>query len=110
MTYIDVSHATWLSSSISVDSFVATLFGGAVYYMSKLQAMLATRSTESEFMAAVPGDISSKYISSILEELVFAIKVPTELFCGNTAAIMVEESKKQTNIPMHIHVHHFALQ
>ena len=42
VTYIDASHATWLRKSISVNSFVITLFISALYYKSEIQYTVAT--------------------------------------------------------------------
>ena len=78
MTYIDVSHDTSLISEISVGQFDVTLFGASVYYKRKIQATVSTSSGEAEFMAAVSGAKSAKYISYILEDLGFSRQVPTK--------------------------------
>ena len=45
VTYIDDSRDTCLRYRIYVVSFVNTLFGSAVYYMSKIQSTVFTSST-----------------------------------------------------------------
>ena len=61
-------------------------------------------------MAVVSGDKASKYISSILEELVFSIKVPTKLLCENNVEKMMEKYKKPTYRSRKIGVYNFTLQ
>ena len=61
-------------------------------------------------MAAVSGVKYAKYISSILEELVFSRKGPTKLFCDNIAERIMEHYKKPTERARKIYVQKFALQ
>ena len=49
------------------------------------------------------------YISSIPEDLVFSRKGPTKLFCDNTSAIIMANSKKPTERAKHIDVYHFFI-
>ena len=76
VTYTDASHDTWLRSRKSIGLFVINIFGASVYYNMKLQATVSTISSEAEFMAELSGAKDSKYISSILEELVFSRQEP----------------------------------
>ena len=71
VTYIDASHATCLRYRRHLGSYVITLFREAVHGKINIKATLSTISTEDELMASVYGDRVKKYISSILEELIF---------------------------------------
>ena len=66
---------------IYVGSFFITLFGAEVYQNIKLQATVSPSSNEAEFMAAVSGDKSVKYVSSIIEDMGFSRQGPIKLFC-----------------------------
>jgi hypothetical protein len=60
--YVDAAHATDLKTRRSVSGYVFTLAGGAVTFKSKLQATVATSSTEAEFVAAVSAAKVAKYL------------------------------------------------
>jgi hypothetical protein len=70
--YIDAANATDLKTCRSLSSYVFTLAGaGAVAFISKLQATVATSSTKAEFMAAVSAAKVVKHLQSVLHELGF---------------------------------------
>jgi hypothetical protein len=74
--FVDAAHAMDLTTRRSVSGLVFCLAGGAVAYKSKLQATIATSSTEAEFIAAVSAAKTAKYLRSVLSELVFHSLVP----------------------------------
>jgi hypothetical protein len=69
--YVDAAHATDLKTRRSISGYVFTLAGGAVTFKLKLQATVATSSTEVEFVAAVSAAKVTKYLRSVLHELGF---------------------------------------
>ena len=60
--YVDAAHATDLKTCCSISGYVFTLAGGAITFKSKLQATIATSSTEAEFVAAVSAAKVTKYL------------------------------------------------
>ena len=52
--------------------------------------------TDAEFMVAVYGAKSTKYLSYILEELGLSRYEPENLFCDSTESIIIENSNKPT--------------
>ena len=60
-------------------------------------------------MAVVSGAEATKYLSSILEELVFSRKGYTKWLCDNTASIMIENKKKPKERTRYIYVQNFYL-
>ena len=110
VTYIDASHATCFRSRRYAGSFLIALYGETVYYNSKIQTILATISTELDFMDTVSVDKSEKYFSSILEDLELSRKGCKQLLRDNTAAIIIANHKKQTYRDIKIDVQNFPLQ
>ena len=72
--FVDAAYATDTLTHRSVTGIVFCLTGGAVAYKSKLQATVATSSTEAEFIAAVHAAKLAKYLHTIL----FEFGVPQE--------------------------------
>jgi hypothetical protein len=60
--YVDAAHATNLKTLRSISGYVFTLAGGIVTFKSKLQATVATSSTEAEIVAAVSAPKVAKYL------------------------------------------------
>jgi len=77
---------------------------------SKLQTVIATSSTEAEFVAAVHAAKIARYLHSILKDLGFAQEHPTVLYEDNQAAIAMINQRKPTTRSRHIDVQFFAIQ
>ena len=108
--YVDAAHAGDLETRRSITGLVFCLAGGAIAYKSKVQATVATSSTEAEFIAAVHAAKIAKYLHSILRELGFPPSGPTLLYEDNLAAIEMINQDKPTERSRHIDIQHFALQ
>jgi hypothetical protein len=91
---------------------VFCLAGGAVAYKSKLQATVATSSTEAEFIAAVHAAKTAKYLRSVLIDLGFMRETdgPTLLHEDNQAALAMVNSNRPTQRSCHIDIQYFAIQ
>ena len=50
---VDASHATDIETRWSIGGHIIVIFGAAILWALKLQATMATSSTEAEFMQAV---------------------------------------------------------
>ena len=108
--YVDAAYGTDSKTRRSVTGTVFTLCGGAIAFRSKLQAVVATSSTEAEFIAAVQAAKTAKYLRSVLDELGFPQIGPTKLYEDNEAAILMTNAGKPTQRSQHIDIQHFALQ
>jgi len=87
------------------------LLGGAeMYYRSKLHAVVATSSTEAEFVAAVSASKVALMLRTILRELGVPQSGPTILFVDNTANIYIGNQDRPTERCRHIDIQYFALQ
>ena len=84
--------------------------GGTVAYRSKTQDVVATSSTEAEFVAAVSAAKTARYLRSIMSELGFAQAAPTVLFEDNASAIKMVNANIPTERSRHIDIQFFAIQ
>jgi hypothetical protein len=107
---VDAAHAVDVKTRRSFTGLVFWLAGGAIAYKSKMQATVATSSTEAEFIASVHAAKIAKYLRFVLEELGFAQKDPTPLYVDNLAAIPMINENKPTPRSRHIDIQHFAIQ
>ena len=62
----------------------------------KVQNVVATSSTEAEFIAAITAAKTAKFLCSVLTDLGFPPAAPTTLHCDNIAAINMVNSCKPT--------------
>jgi hypothetical protein len=104
--FVDAAHATDTLTRRSITGLVFCLAGGAIAYKSKLQATVATSSTEAEFIAAVHAGKIAKYLRSVLKEFGFPQDAPTPLYEDNMAAIAMINERRPT--PRIIVMHHIA--
>jgi len=108
--FVDAAHATDIATRRSVTGVGFCLAGGAIAYKTKLQATVATSSTEAEFVAAVDAAKIAKSLRTILKELGYEQQEPTLLYEDNQAAIAMVNETKPTARSRHIDIQHFAIQ
>jgi len=70
--FVDAAHATDTEKCQSITGWAFCYAGVAIAYKSKLQTMIATSSTEAEFVAAVHAAKMMRYLQSVLKDLGFA--------------------------------------
>ena len=75
---------------------VATSNGTAIAYKAKWQPMVATSSTETEFIAAVSAGRMCKFILHILDEVGYLQHELTAIYEDNAAAILMSNAGKPT--------------
>ena len=107
---VDAAHATDLLKRKSVTGLVFSLAGGAIAYKSKLQACVATSSTEAELYAAVSAAKIAKYLRTVLHELGFPQDGPTKIYEDNQAVLNMVNNSKPTPRARHVDVQYFAIQ
>jgi hypothetical protein len=108
--YDNAAYGTDSKTWHSVTGTIFTLCGAAIAYRSKLQAVVATSSTEAMFIAAVQAAKTAKYLRSILADLGYPQSGPTKLYKDNQAAILMTNAGKPTQRSHHIDIQYFALQ
>jgi hypothetical protein len=108
--FVDAAHATDLTTRRSASGLVFCYAGGAIAYKTKLQAIVATSSTEAEFLAAVNAAKIAKYLCSVLTELGYPPSGPTVLYEDIEAAISMINDNRPTPRIRHVDIQHFAIQ
>jgi hypothetical protein len=108
--FADAAHATDIRTRRSVTGYTFSLAGGTVAFKSKLQPVLATSSTEAEFIAAVHAAKTAKYLRAVLYELGYGQTEPTILHIDNLAAVHMINDNRPTPRARHINIQFFAIQ
>ena len=108
--FVNAAYATDVSMCHLVTGLVFCLAGGAIAYKSKLQATVATSSTEAEFIAAVHAAKLAKYLRAVLLEFGVPQDSPTPLYEDNISAIAMINERKPTSNSQHIDIQYFAIQ
>ena len=67
--YVDSDYAGDLDKSKSTSGYVFTLAGRAVSWVSKLQSIVATSTTEAEYVTATQASKEAIWLQMLLEEL-----------------------------------------
>lgn len=107
---VDASHATDIASRRSTGGHIVMIFAAAVLWQAKLQATMATSSTESEFMQAVTACKGVLFIRHIMNELRRMQKGPSPINEDNMACIMMVNQRRPTTRTRHIDIQWFAIQ
>ena len=108
--FLDAAHATHLKTRRSITGLVMFFCCAAIAWKSRVQAVVATSSTEAEFYAAVVCAKIAKYLRYVLQELHALAPGPTELFIDNRAALDMINESRPTPRARHIEIQHFAIQ
>jgi Reverse transcriptase (RNA-dependent DNA polymerase) len=108
--FADAAHATDLQRRRSVSGYCCMFAGAAIAFKSKLQTIVATSSTEAEFICAVQAGKTVKYLRTVLHDLGFTPQGPTIIYEDNQAAIAMINSSKPTPRSRHIDTQHYAIQ
>jgi hypothetical protein len=98
-----------ISNAVALSGFCCMFAGAAIAFKSKLQTIVATSSTEAEFICAVQTGKMVKYLRTVLHQLGFTPSGPTVIYEDNQAAIVVNSSKP-TPRSRHIDTQHYAIQ
>ena len=108
--FVDAAHATDIRTRRSVTGYTFSLAGGTIAYKSKLQPVLATSSTEAEFLAAVHAAKTAKYLRAVLHDFGYLQIEPTLLHIDNLAAVHMINDNRPTPRARHIDIQFFAIQ
>ena len=108
--YVDSNHATDVSTRKSVSGYHVTLAGGAVFYKTQIQSVIAQSSTEAEFIAASDAGKYILYLRTIMEQIGIPQENATILYEDNQGALLMARAKQPTKRTKHIDIRYFALQ
>uniref|UniRef100_A0A2N9HLU0 Uncharacterized protein n=1 Tax=Fagus sylvatica TaxID=28930 RepID=A0A2N9HLU0_FAGSY len=106
--YVDSDYAGDLDKSKSTSGYVFTLAGGAVSWVSKLQSIVATSTTEAEYVAATQASKEAIWLQMLLEELGHK-QEKIALFCDSQSALHLAKNPAFHSKTKHIRVqYHFV--
>lgn len=105
--YVDSDYAGDLDKSKSTTGYVFKVAGGAVSWVSKLQAVVATSTTEAEYVAATQASKEAIWLKMLLEELGHKQEF-VSLFCDSQSALHLARNPAFHSRTKHIRVqYHF---
>ncbi|KAE8689483.1 CYP710A2 protein [Hibiscus syriacus] len=105
--YVDSNYAGDLDKSKSTIGYVFKVAGGAVSWVSKLQSVVATSTTEAEYVAATQASKEAIWLKMLLEELGHNQEY-VSLFCDSQSALHLARNPAFHSRTKHIRVqYHF---
>jgi ribosomal protein L30/L7E len=108
VTYSDAAYAVDVKTRKLVTGLSLNYAGGCVAYKSKMQATVATLSTEVEFIAAISAAKIIKYLHYVLQELGLEEVGPTILYIDNQATMHMINDDKPMPQSRHIIIQRFS--
>ena len=106
--YVDSDYAGDLDESKSTTGYVFTLASGAVSWVSKLQSIVATSTTEAEYVAATQASKEAMWLKMVMEELGHK-QEKISLFCDSQSAVHLARNPAFHSKTKHIRVqYHFV--
>lgn len=107
---VDSDHAGDTAHRRSVSGMIHKIAGGVIIYKTKYQDVVATSSSEAEFIAAVEAAKQSLYLRTILDEIGIPQEAATTLYEDNQGALMMANAQQPTKRTRHMDIRNFALQ
>jgi len=105
--YVDSDYAGDLDKSKSTTGYVFQIAGGAVSWVSKLQVVVATSTTEAEYVASTQASKEAIWLKMLLEELGHKQEF-VSLFCDSQSALHLARNPAFHSRTKHIRVqYHF---
>ena len=97
--------------TLSINSYVAILGGGAIAWSSKKQQTIALSTTEAEYMALTEGAKQLIWLRCFIQELGIDQSQPTSLHSNNLGTIMLSQDATYYTHTKHINVaYHFICE
>jgi hypothetical protein len=93
----------------SMGGVVFFLAGGAVYYRTNIQAVIALSSTEAEFYTMADAGKAAIYLRSILDEIGLTQNKPTTIYADNKGALCIANAQQPSRRTRHVDLKHFAI-
>lgn len=107
--YSDSDWANDVDTRRSTTAYVYTVTGGAVSWMSRLQATVALSSTEAEYMSACAGAQEAKHLRGVMASMGFMQEGPTVIHEDNQGCIALANNPITQQRSKHIDIrYHFT--
>ena len=106
--FVDLYFSGGLDMRRSTSSFVFTLAGGAISWMSKLQETVDLSTTEDEYIAASHACKDAIWLKGLLREI-RRLQKSVHVLCDNQSAIHMSTNHVYRSTTKHIYVkYHFV--
>jgi hypothetical protein len=93
----------------STSGIVFLFAGGAIYYKTCIQAVIALSSTEAEFYTMADAGKIAIYLRSILDEIGFTQESPTTIMADNRGAMCIANAQHPSRRTRHVDIKHFVI-
>lgn len=96
----------------STSGYVFMMAGGAIFWRSVKQTLVATSTMEAEFVSCFEATQHGLWLKSFTEELkiVDSIARPIKIYCDNAAAVFLAKNNKSGSRSKHIDVKFMAIR
>ncbi|XP_068651588.1 secreted RxLR effector protein 161-like [Aristolochia californica] len=110
--YSDSDFAGCLDSKNSTLGYVFLLAGGAISWRNAKQSLIATSTTEAEFVACFEVSSQIIWLKSFIPglKIVDTIFKPLRIYCDNSAAVFLAKNNKSRSRSKHIDIKFLALR
>jgi hypothetical protein len=109
-TYSDADHGGNPDNGRSTSAYVVKMGTGAVFWMLRLQSIVALSTTEAEFISAVSAGQEIVWMRSFLGELGYAFDAPSLLLVDKQSAIQVARNPEHHGRMQHLDLRFFWLR
>ncbi|XP_068647519.1 secreted RxLR effector protein 161-like [Aristolochia californica] len=110
--YSDSDFVGCLDSRKSTSGYVFLLAGGAISWRSAKQSLIATSTTEAEFVACFEASSQAIWLKSFISrlEIVDTISKPLRIYCDNSATVFLAKNNKSGSHSKHIDIKFLAIR
>lgn len=104
VTYVDADYAACVDTRRSTSGILTMMAGGATFWQSKRQDVVALSTTEAEYMALAKGAQQARWVHHFLAEVGHGLPLPSHLKSDNKSAIAISENPKFHSRVKHIDI------
>ena len=104
--YADADWANDPTDRKSTSGFLLQVFGSTVFWSSKKQALVATSTTEAEYVSACLATMEANWLTKLLNDLNIDAQQPIPIYEDNNGCIFISqnpETKRSKHIDVNYH-------
>ena len=96
----------------TTSGYVFLLAEGAIFWRSAKQSLIATSTTEAEFVSCFEATTQAIWLRSFIYglEIVDSISRPPKIYCDNSAAVFLAKNNKSGSRSKHIDIKYLAIR
>ena len=110
--YLDSNFASCLDSRKSTSGYVFLLAGGVISWRSAKQILVATLTTEAEFVSCFEAMSQAIWLRSFISglQVVNSISKPLRIYCDNSVAVFLAKNNNSGSCSKHIDIKYLAIR